>query len=90
MGTLLTNIGKSIITLHVPKYYQHNVHGGVRNNTWMAVRDFYHEFAENDDTPFIGYITRSTYQRHPMKVYDMSEKAVPYQTGTVKGFGLFC
>ena len=54
---------------------------------YMSVRDFYHEFAENDDTPFIGYITRSTYQASD-EVYNMSEKAIPYQTGTVKGRGL--
>lgn len=54
---------------------------------YMAVRDFYHEFAKNDDTPFIGYTIRSTYQASD-EVYDMSEKAIPYQTGTVKGRGL--
>ena len=54
---------------------------------YMAVRDFYHEFAANDDEPFIRYITRSTYQASD-EVYDMSEKAIPYQTGTVKGRGL--
>jgi hypothetical protein len=51
------------------------------------VRDFYHEFAENDDTPFIGFITRSTYQATD-EVYDISQNAIPYQTGTVKGRGL--
>ena len=54
---------------------------------YMAVRDFYHEFAKKDDTPFIGYTIRSTYQASD-EVYDMSEKAIPYQTGTVKGRGL--
>ncbi len=51
------------------------------------VRDFYREFAENDDTPFIGFITRSTYQATD-EVYDISQNAIPYQTGTVKGRGL--
>ncbi len=51
------------------------------------VRGFYHEFAENDDTPFIGFITRSTYQATD-EVYDISQNAIPYQTGTVKGRGL--
>ena len=54
---------------------------------FIGVRDFYHEFAENDDTPFIGFITRSTYQATD-EVYDISQNAIPYQTGTVKGRGL--
>ncbi len=49
-------------------------------------RDFYHEFVENDDTPFIG-LFRSTYQANE-DVYDLSQNAVPYLSGGAKGRGL--
>ena len=49
-------------------------------------RDFYHEFVEDDDTPFTG-LFRSTYQANE-DVYDMSQNAVPYLSGGEKGRGL--
>lgn len=49
-------------------------------------RDFYHEFVENDDTPFTG-LFRSTHQANE-DVYDFSQNAVPYLSGGEKGRGL--
>jgi len=49
-------------------------------------RDFYLDFVENDDTPFVG-LFRSTYQAND-DVYDMSKNAIPYQSGGEKGRGL--
>lgn len=45
------------------------------------VRDFYHAFVENNDSP------SSTHQAND-DVYDMSQNAIPYQSGGNKGRGL--
>lgn len=45
-------------------------------------RDFYHDFVENDD-----WLFRNIYQATDT-VYDMSQNAVPYQSGNMKGRGL--
>ena len=48
-------------------------------------RDFYHDFVENDDTPFVG-IFRSTHQANE-DVYDVSQNVIPNQSDN-KGRGL--
>lgn len=59
---------------------------------FRTVRDFYHDFVDNYDMPFIGIpsvglLIRSTYQA-TNEVYNMTRNAIPYQSGTEKGRGL--